>query len=189
MHMLKLRRHGSLVVVALMITAAAAGCAKAQARTQPERVPLDVPPVPPRVIAPAVVEVVAEEAPEPPAPAAPARPPARPRTTATRETPPPKPEPPKADPVPARQPAPRLRTPQNTSDLEVERKIRESLARSSRALDSVNQAALNPDARTQYDTARRFIQQAEEGLGAKNYVFAGYLADKAETMAAVLVGR
>jgi len=38
----------------------------------------------------------------------------------------------------------------------------------------------------QYDTAKRFIQQAEDALKAKNFVFAEQLADKAATLAAAL---
>ena len=48
-------------------------------------------------------------------------------------------------------------------------------------------ASLNADGRAQFETARRFLQQAEEALKARNIVFAGKLADKAATMAAVLV--
>ena len=46
---------------------------------------------------------------------------------------------------------------------------------------------LDADGRVQDDTARRFMQQADEALKARNVVFAGKLADKAATMAAVLV--
>ena len=65
--------------------------------------------------------------------------------------------------------------------------IRELLGRATRDLSRVNVASLNNDGRAQYDTARRFIQQADEALKARNIVFAGKLADKAATMAAVLV--
>jgi hypothetical protein len=51
----------------------------------------------------------------------------------------------------------------------------------------VNAGSLNADGRAQYDAARRFIQQAEEALKQRNVVFAGKLADKAATMASVLV--
>ena len=36
-------------------------------------------------------------------------------------------------------------------------------------------------------TARRFMQQADDALKVRNVMFAGKLADKAATMAAVLV--
>ena len=65
--------------------------------------------------------------------------------------------------------------------------IRDLLTRATRDLSRVNSASLNSDGRAQYETARRFIQQAEDALRARNIVFAGKLADKAATMAAVLV--
>ena len=51
----------------------------------------------------------------------------------------------------------------------------------------MNYEGLDSDGRTQYDTAKRFLQQAEEALKSGNLVFAGKLADKAATMTAVLV--
>ena len=47
--------------------------------------------------------------------------------------------------------------------------------------------ALNADGRAQVEAARRFLEQADEALKARNVVFAGKLADKAAIMAAVLV--
>ena len=48
-------------------------------------------------------------------------------------------------------------------------------------------AALDADGRAQYDTARRFMHQAEEAMKSGNLAFAGKLADKAATMALVLI--
>ena len=48
-------------------------------------------------------------------------------------------------------------------------------------LEAISPIAVEPD------FTRRFIQQAEEALKSRNIVFAGKLADKAATMAAVLV--
>ena len=56
-----------------------------------------------------------------------------------------------------------------------------------RDIARVNVAMLSVDGRTQYDTARRFLQQADDALKSRNLVFAGKLADKAALMAAVLV--
>ena len=53
----------------------------------------------------------------------------------------------------------------------------------------INYQALNADARTQYDTAKRFIAQAEEAARDKNLVFASNLAEKAALLAAQLAGR
>jgi hypothetical protein len=53
----------------------------------------------------------------------------------------------------------------------------------------VNSQALNSDGKTQYDTAKRFVSQAEEAIKARNFVFAANLADKASALAATLAGR
>jgi len=177
----------------LMLAAAAAGCAKTQARTQPEPPPLDVPAVPPRVIA-----TLEDDAPEPETardetpPAAttrPTRPP--PKPTAAKE--PAKPEPPRLDIAPppeaggdTRPPPPQLRTPQTASNPQMERKVRDTLGRAGRLLNAVDYNALRPETKVQYDTAKRFMAQAEEALKEKNYVFAIYLADKSETIAKAL---
>ena len=48
---------------------------------------------------------------------------------------------------------------------------------------------MNADARTQYDTAKRWVRQADEAIRAKNLVFAKSIAEKAATIAAQLAGR
>jgi hypothetical protein len=53
-------------------------------------------------------------------------------------------------------------------------------------LGQVNRQNLGADARAQYDSALGFIRQAEEALKVKNLIYAGQLADKAATMAALL---
>ena len=50
-------------------------------------------------------------------------------------------------------------------------------------------AKLTSDGRTQYDTARRFIAQADDALTKKNLVLARSLADKALAVAAQLAAR
>ncbi len=65
--------------------------------------------------------------------------------------------------------------------------IRELMARATRDLSRVNAASLNADGRVQAEAARRFLQQANEALKGRNVVFAGKLADKAATIAALLV--
>jgi hypothetical protein len=77
--------------------------------------------------------------------------------------------------------------PKPGAEAATEASIRSLLARAARDIARVNIASLSADGRTQYDTARRFLQQADEALKARNLVFAGKLADKAATMAAVLV--
>jgi hypothetical protein len=70
---------------------------------------------------------------------------------------------------------------------QTEESIRSLLDRASHDLQRVNYAALNADGRAQYDAARRFKEQAEDALKSANLAFAGKLADKAATMAAILV--
>lgn len=182
-------------VVSLVLVVAATACARPQPAVTPDSPPpLEVPVVPPRVLAP-----LPEPAPPPaeqeaePRPARPARPASRPETDrpakpeTTPETPVETPPEPAAKPPEA--PPAVLQTPQTVDDGEAARRVREVLGRAERDLGRVNRAGLGPDARAQFDTARRFIDQAEGALKARNYVFATYLADKAETLARGLQGR
>lgn len=54
-------------------------------------------------------------------------------------------------------------------------------------LDKINYKALGADAKVQYDAANQYINQAEDALKLKNYVFASQLADKAAVLASLLV--
>jgi hypothetical protein len=77
---------------------------------------------------------------------------------------------------------------QNTgANAKADQSVRILLSQAARDLGRVNYQTLDADGRTQYDTARRFMQQADEALKARNVVFAGKLADKAATLASVLV--
>jgi hypothetical protein len=73
--------------------------------------------------------------------------------------------------------------------VELERNIKDLIGRATVNLNRVDYSALNGDARTQYDQARRFITQAQDALREKNLVFAETVADKANTLAAQLAGR
>jgi hypothetical protein len=75
--------------------------------------------------------------------------------------------------------------------VEVERNIRGLLLRANNDLGRVNYRALSADGRTQYDSAIRFIRQAEEALEprTRNLIFARNLADKALALAIQLAGR
>jgi len=108
--------------------------------------------------------------------------PARPESPATT------PEPATPDPTPAPN-APLLRKPQTADEGEQVRTIRETLDRASRDLGRVNYQALKAEGRSNYDTAKRFIDQAEVALRDRNFVFASYLAGKAETLARELYGQ
>lgn len=181
-------RVSKLILVVALVVGSGVACAKARANTEPVLMPeLLPPPPPPRIvetfpvdplptIEPSPVESALSVPPEPPPAPAPA-----------------KPEPPKTEPalvVPER-PAPGAPSltlkPGPGVHAQTEASIRALLDRAARDLQRVNYAALNADGRTQFDTARRFMQQAEEALKGANLAFAGKLADKAATMAAILV--
>jgi hypothetical protein len=178
-------------VVALVCGLAAAGsgaaCAKARAAEAPAMPTLAPPEVPPRV--------VAEYEPDPPLPAAPVTTEAL--AVPSRPVRPPRRDTPRADPVDDAAPAPAIAaaaatpppslTLQTPGNAQADQSVRTLLARAARDLGRVDYATLDTDGKAQYDTARRFMQQADDALKTRNVMFAGKLADKAATMAAVLV--
>ena len=176
-----------LILVAVVASVAGAACTKARANTEivmPELVP---PPPPPRIVETFAVEPVPTIEPSP-VESALLTPPARIPARA-----PVKSEPPKVDEPPVLPERPPSSPPALTMKLgaseqaQTEASIRGLLDRAQRDLQRVNYAALNADGRAQFDTARGFMQQAQEALKAANLAFAGKLADKAATMAAILV--
>lgn len=184
----------SLAGLVLATAIGGTGCARSRPSTAPMPVALNVPPPPPRVIS---------TPPEPVAPteattqerAAPVRPVRniRPATTRNdsgrngadaRTESAVEPAVPTTAPEPASGPAgPLLRTPQTMDESEAERRTRDVLGRASGLLGRVKPEGLATQARQQHDTARRFVEQAEQALLERNYVLASYLADKAETLA------
>jgi len=182
----------------IALPALASGCAHAQAKTQPELPPLEMPAPPPRV-------VEATEPAQPPQIALPEGPrtnirpqpvTAPPRPDAARPPDVPKPDQPAAEPPKVAEEPPKPSTPATTLQTtpaqregEVERRVRILIAQAYNDLNRVNYQALNADARNQYDTAKRFASQAEDALRARNLVFASNLADKAAALAAQLPGR
>ena len=172
----------------VLLTASLGACAaKAQVRSEVEVPLLDPPPPPPRVVTPYVepeplpISLPAEPVtPAKPAPRQP-RPEQRPEPANTT------PEQP-VETIPRPAPPPSLTlTPSPGTEAQTVTAIRDLMNRAARDLSRVNAGALNNDGRSQYDTARRFLQQADDALKARNIVFAGRLADKAATMAAILV--
>lgn len=180
-------RTASLCSLVLLTASLTACAAKAQVRTEAAVPLLDPPAPPPRVVA--VYEPEPEPLPITPAvePATPVRPP--PRAPRPEQKPEVAAIATEAVEVIARPPAgPSLTmTPSPGSESQTVTAIRDLLGRATRDLSRVNAASLNNDGRAQYDQARRFIQQSEEALKMRNIVFAGKLADKAVTMAAILV--
>jgi hypothetical protein len=174
------------IVAPLLLTAALSACAaKAQVRSEVEVPLLDPPPPPPRVV---VTYAEPEPPPEPPPieAAAPVKPAPRPPRAEQRPDPVETlPEPPAA--TRTTPPAALTLTPTPGTEAQTVTAIRALMDRASRDLQRVNAGALNHDGRAQLDQARRFLQQADEALKVSNIVFAGRLADKAATMAAILV--
>jgi hypothetical protein len=172
---------------------AATACGKQRVVTQPDLPPLAAPAPPPRIIAPP------ETTEEPPAtsPEPDRKPPRRApaKNEGGREVPakpePPKPQPPAgaAPPSQEAQPPTTLQTTPPASQVEMERKARGLIAQARRDLGRLSPASLNADGKGQYDTAKRFVEQAEQALKEQNFVLALNLSDKAATIAAVLVGR
>lgn len=168
-------RHAALLLV-LGLTLG--GCAaRAERLPTPVMPPLDVPPVPARVIVPEIDEAEAaavDDAASAASRPAPARPTEPAKTAEKPETPAPAPAPPET---------PRVRTPQTANDEQAASQVRAVLGRADGTLNNVDYRALSAAARQQYDTAKRFITQAENALKIRNYVFARNLADKADTLA------
>jgi type IV secretory pathway VirB10-like protein len=172
----------AILAIVALVGAASFGCTHAQAKVNPELPGLDVPAPPPRNVEateelPPLPATTTEETPGPIAPA-------RPRPPAAQQRPEPaRPEPARVEPPTTLQTAPADR------EAQVERNIRDRLARASAGLNRVDYRGLNGDARTQYDQAMRFISQARDALRDRNLVFANNLAEKALTLAAQLAGR
>jgi hypothetical protein len=175
------------------------GCfLRMQAKAVPEPPPLETPEAPPRQ-----VEVLDVEPPPPilllpsdlPSNPPPRPRPARPRSDAGRpadtkpETPDDATKPEDLSPPPSSIPVPTLQTTPTEEEGEMEGRIRSLIARATADLNRTNYQSLNADGRTQYETAKRFVTQADDALNAKNLVFANNLADKAAALAAQLSGR
>ena len=185
----------SVFAVALLVPLVS-GCVRAHAKAGPDTPALDVPAPPPRAIEPLEVDAdAAPSKPEEPARAAvPAR--QRPAPTPTPTPPPTRTDPPPAEPPKVVEEPPKPAAPPTTlqttpaaEENAVERAIRVTLSRAASDLNRVDYRVLDVDARTQYDTAKRFIQQSDEAIRTKNLVFAKNLADKAATLAAQLAGK
>jgi hypothetical protein len=176
------------LLIAIVLAAGGAACAKARAEAiVPDGPPLHVPEPPSRVLVPVEDLVSTPLAPEPePAPIAVApRTPPRPAAEAKPQPA----QPPVAAPAPPAVAEPRdLRTASPTN-ADSERNVREMLARAARDIVRVEYSRLSADGRAQYDQSRRFSAQAEQALKERNLIFAATLADKAATLAAELLGR
>ena len=174
----------------------ASACATTRATAPVERPPLDVPPVPPRIVEPSPrpetsLEPVDDLPPEKPAPTT-----SRPRPPASRDpsrdtqkpidAKPPEP----ASPPPVEQPAapppntaPLIRTPATADAAAAERQIRETLGRAQARLNSINYQRLSGQLQKSYNDAKDFIDRAEAAIKASNFELAKGLASTAEKLA------
>lgn len=174
------------VVVALAMSGAACAARAQVAVPEPELPVLDPPPAPPRIVAIYVEpeDLRPVEAPVAAEPATPALPAPRPAAPA----PPPGPLVTEGPPQPPPTTPPALTlTPAPGTEAKTEASIRALLGQVTKDLTRVNATTLSADGRTQYEAARRFVQQSEDALKVRNLLYAGKLADKAAAMAAVLV--
>lgn len=173
------------VVAVVGIVACAAACSSNPARLS-VAVPLEIPEPPPRA---AIDPLPPAEPPAAPVPVPASRPTATipapnppPATAASAPAPPPVPavqvpEPPRTAPPPDLLPAgPAGRTPTAAQ-------VREALVRTKQKLNSIDPRRLNAGKRADYDSARRFLAQADAAVGANNLMLAESSAEKAETLA------
>jgi hypothetical protein len=172
-----LASRGVKVAAALILCAAAASaCTKVQART-PAAEPVDPPtlatPEPPsRLKLPVSVDPPAASGSTTEKPATPANRGKPPAATAT--------PPPAAPPEPATSPV-------IQASPSVEQKARARLKQAQDDLKKVQPASLSADAKEQYASAQRFVRMADDAIRRKNFEYAGYCADKAATLASLLV--
>jgi hypothetical protein len=177
----RIRVFGPVVAaVAAAVVVSACGRAQAKARTPgPMPVALAVPEPPSRLVLPVSVET---PTPTPSTSDKPATTPSPRPSGAVRPTPTPTTSP---SPTPEPTPTPVLSTMASLADLEA--RARERLDRAEKDLGRVSRGALGADARDQWDNAARFIRMAKDAIAAKNFVYAAAWADKAATLAALLV--
>jgi hypothetical protein len=167
-------------VVAVVVALSAACAARAEVQVPTGDPPL-VPPSPPQHVVVPAAEQPTLPMPEPaPAVTPPASTP--PRTAAT----PPRPAPtPVTPPVTVEQPPPPVIL-STVVGADFEKRIRVQLDQAVADLARIDRRSLGADAKAQFDAAQGFVRQCQEALKVRNLVFAGQLADKAATMAALL---
>jgi len=166
--------------IVLAIAVCATGCGpKVQAQVPEPPPPLAVPEPPARVLMPID---------PPPPPATPVEtpvvtPPVRP---AGRGAPPPATAPPPTTaPPPDTPPPPVLQTGSGLAELE--QRAKERLGQAQKDMARLTRSSLGKDAQAQYDSAASFIRLAQNAITVKNFIYAHYCADKAATLAGLLV--
>lgn len=182
---------GLAVVSLVAVSTMAGGCANAKAQTAlPDAAPLTMPQAPPRVVVPPPPDP--PPAPVEAAPASTSTTPVNPPANVTKPNRDPKPTPPPPAAPPATTPpatptAPTTPLETQGNQNELEQKTRGLLGSAEATLLKINKEALSADGKAQKDAAERFVKQAKDALNAKNYVYAWQLADKANTIATLLL--
>ena len=160
---------------------ALSGCTKVQAKTPgpAPTPPLAVPDPPIRLYLPVDVE------PPPPPPAT--EKPTPTTTPANRPRPTPTPTPTPAPPATSAGETTAPPVVQTSDQAQNEAKAREHLRNAENNLQKVQSKPLGRAAQDQYESAQKFVRMTKEALIARNYVYAVYCAEKAATLAALLV--
>jgi len=171
-----------VVPAVLLCTVASTACGqKVEAKTPDRPVALAAPAPPGRT----VVQVSVEPTPTPVPAETPVSPPPPTRPPGGRGAQPP-PTPVTTAPPPVDPPAPPvLQTGSSQADLA--KGTRDRLEWAERDLKLLSGRTLSKDAQAQYDSAKSFIRLANSALAAKNFIYAHFCADKAATLAALLV--
>ncbi len=187
-----------------LATAWSSGCASARASSEPSVPPLVVPAPPPRTLPPleggpieAAVPTTPVDTETPQQPQQRRRSESRPaeartdrlessRTEGATDASSPPPDVQSVEPPPN---APALQLAPPGGIVQAEENVQRQLKKADQDLKKVDYAALAREAQAQYDTAKRFMLLANQALRDKNLVFAQTLADKAATLATVLLQR
>jgi hypothetical protein len=177
------------IAISLVAAALAYGCASNPTRATGV-VALEIPEPPPK---PDILPAPAPEAPpERPAAAAPAEKPApvpAPRPTppaqsnAGAQSTPPAPTGPVPVPEAPPTPAPELLPAGTAAKSLTAAQVRESLDRTNQKLGAIDRRRLNSGKRADYDSARRFLAQADTAVKANNLLLAQSSVEKAEALA------
>ena len=171
--------------------AVAAGLALSACASNPGRsalaVPLEIPEPPARVAMDPVPAVIVEApaAPERAAPAPVARP-ATPASTPAAAVNPPAAQPPAAAPPEqprSTTPPPELRAGGAAGRTPTAAQVRDRVVRTRNKLNAIDRNGLNAGRRTDYDSALRFLSQADAAVKENNLLLAESSVEKAETLA------
>ncbi len=174
------------------LVALSSACATTRAQTQEPRPPLEVPPVPPRVVEAVLPPQSPQLEPVGELPTTPTPTTVRPRP-ATREPAPREAKPEAKSTETASEPpttaaaqpstVPPLRTSRTADGAQAERQIRDIIGRANGLLARVDYRKLSAERRKAYDQAKQFIEGAETAIRNSKFEYALELADKAETLA------